>query len=79
MWNRLTAVPKSAGPMAAAIIRTNFAQPDTAHVFAQFHEAERMLSRSHPKVAGILEDAKDDILTQAGKAEAADVRSPARQ
>lgn len=48
--------------MVASIIRTIFAQPDTEHVFAQFHEVVRMLTRSHPKVAGMLEDAKNDIL-----------------
>ena len=36
--------------------------PDTEHVFTQFHEVVRMLTRSHPKVASMLEDAKNDIL-----------------
>lgn len=62
MRNVLTAVPKAAGPMVASIIRTIFAQPDTEHVFTQFHEVVRMLTRSHPKVADMLEDAKDDLL-----------------
>ncbi|MBM7826957.1 transposase-like protein [Microbacterium aurum] len=62
MRNVLTAVPKTAGPMVASIIRTIFAQPDTEHVFAQFHEVVRMLTRSHPKVAGMLEDAQDELL-----------------
>ncbi len=62
MRNVLTAVPKASGPMIASIIRTIFAQPDTEHVFAQFHEVVRMLTRSHPKIADMLEDAKDDIL-----------------
>ena len=51
-------VPKTAGPMVASIIRTIFAQPDTEHVFAQFHEVTRMLTRSHPKIADMLEDAR---------------------
>ena len=56
------AVPKAVGPMVASIIRTIFAQPDAEHVFTQFHEVVRMLTRSHPKVAGMLEDAQDDLL-----------------
>ena len=62
MRNVLTAVPKAAGPMVASIIRTIFAQPDTEHVLTQFHEVTRMLTRSHPKIADMLEDAKDDLL-----------------
>ena len=62
MRNVLSNVPKTAGPMVASIIRTIFAQPDTEHVFTQFHEVVRMLTRSHPKIAGMLEDAKNDIL-----------------
>ncbi|MCC2030819.1 transposase [Microbacterium sp. BWT-G7] len=58
----LTTVPKGAGPMVASIIRTIFVQPDTEHVFTQFHEVTRMLGRSHPEVADMLEDAKDDLL-----------------
>jgi len=55
-------VQKTAGPMVASIIRTIFAQPDKKHVHAQFHEVVRMLGRSHPKVAEMLEDARDDLL-----------------
>ena len=66
MRNVLANVPKTAGPMVASIIRTIFAQPDTEHVFTQFHEVVRMLTRSHPKVAGMLEDAKNDILAFCG-------------
>ena len=62
MRNVLANVPKTAGPMVASIIRTIFAQPDTEHVFAQFHEVSRMLGRSHPKVADMLNDAQDDLL-----------------
>ncbi|MBM7826287.1 transposase-like protein [Microbacterium aurum] len=35
-------------------------------MFAQFHEVVRMLARSHPKVADMLEDAKNDILAFCG-------------
>ena len=53
MRNVLSNVPKASGPMVASIIRTIFAQPDTEHVFAQFHEVVRMLTRSHPKIAEV--------------------------
>ncbi|MDP3952994.1 transposase [Microbacterium sp.] len=43
-----------------------FAQPDTEHVFAQFHVVVRMLTRSHPKIADMLENAKNDILVFCG-------------
>ncbi len=59
--NALAQVPKAAGQMVASIIRTVFAQPDRDHVMTQFGEVTRMLERSHPKVAKMLDDAKDDI------------------
>ncbi|GAA3209643.1 IS256 family transposase [Microbacterium terregens] len=62
MRNVLANVQKTAGPMVASIIRTIFAQPDKKHVHAQFDEVVRMLGRSHPKVAEMLEDARDDLL-----------------
>lgn len=66
MRNVLANVPKTAGPMVASIIRTVFAQPDPEHVHTQFDEVVRMLARSHPKVAGMLEDARDDLLAFTG-------------
>lgn len=66
MRNVLANVPKTAGPMIASIIRTIFAQPDPQHVHAQFDEVTRMLTRSHPKIAGMLEDARDDLLAFTG-------------
>ncbi|XPP27116.1 MAG: IS256 family transposase [Leucobacter sp.] len=66
MRNVLANVPKAAGPMVTSIIRTIFAQPDTEHVFTQFHEVVRMLTRSHPKIADMLEDAKDDVFALCG-------------
>ena len=66
MRNVLANVPKTAGPMVASIIRTIFAQPDAGHVHTQFDEVVRMLTRSHPKVAGMLEDARDDLLAFTG-------------
>jgi transposase-like protein len=62
MRNMLANVPKTAGPMVASIIRTIFTQPDPEHVYAQFDEVVRMLTRSHPKVAEMLENARDDLL-----------------
>jgi len=59
--NVLAQVPKAAGQMVASIIRTIFAQPDAEHVMAQLGEVTRMLERSHPKVAAMLEEARDDI------------------
>jgi putative transposase len=66
MRNVLANVPKTAGPMVASIIRTIFAQPDPGHVHTQYAEVVRMLGRSHPKVAGMLEDAREDLLAFTG-------------
>lgn len=62
MRNVLASVAKTAGPMVASVIRTIFAQPDTEHVRGQFDEVVRMLTRSHPKIADMLETARDDLL-----------------
>ncbi len=66
MRNVLAVVPKASGEMVASIIRTIFAQPDKEHVQAQFDEVVRMLDRSHPKVAEMLSDARDDLLAFTG-------------
>lgn len=66
MRNVLAIVPKGSQDMVASIIRTIFAQPDAAHVNAQFDEVARMLARSHPKVAAMLDDARSDLLAFAG-------------
>ena len=58
--NVLSIVPKGSQEMVASIIRTIFAQPDKEHVLTQFDEVTRMLTRSHPKVALMLEEAKHD-------------------
>ena len=63
MRNVLARVPKVAGPMVAAIIRTIFVprgKRDLVH--AQFEEVVTMLERSHPAVAELLAEAKDDLL-----------------
>jgi transposase-like protein len=52
--------------MGASIIRTIFAQPDKEHVLIQVDESTRMLTRSHPKVALMLEDARGDVLAFTG-------------
>lgn len=63
MRNVLARVPKVAGPMVAAIIRTIFVprgQRELVH--AQFDDVVTMLNRSHPAVADMLEAARDDLL-----------------
>jgi transposase-like protein len=66
MRNVLAVLPKGSQEMVASIIRTIFAQPDTEHVATQFDEVARMLERSHPKVAAMLDDARHDLLAFAG-------------
>jgi len=66
MRNVLAVIPKGSQDMVASIIRTFFGQPDAEHVHAQFAEVTRMLGRSHPKVAVMLDDAGDDLLAFAG-------------
>jgi putative transposase len=66
MRNVLAVVPKGTQDMVASIIRTIFAQPDIEHVRTQFDEVARMLQRSHPKVADMLDDAKEDLLAFTG-------------
>jgi putative transposase len=66
MRNVLAVVPKGTQDMVASIIRTIFAQPGAEHVRAQFDEVTRMLERSHPKVADMLDDAKEDLLAFTG-------------
>jgi transposase-like protein len=62
MRNVLAKVPKASGEMVAAAIRTIFAQPDQAHVAAQFDEITTMLRRQFPVVADMLQDARADLL-----------------
>ena len=62
MRNVLAVIPKNSGEMVASIIRTIFAQPNAKHVNTQFEEVARMLERSHPKIAEMLTDARDDLL-----------------
>ena len=66
MRNVLSTVPKGSQDMVASIIRTAFAQPDAGHVNTQFDEVTRMLLKSHPNVAAMLGDARDDVLAFTG-------------
>jgi putative transposase len=63
MRNVLAKVPKIAGPMVAAIIRTVFVPRGKRElVEAQFDEVVTMLGRSHPAAAELLDEARDDLL-----------------
>ncbi|MCJ7670726.1 MAG: IS256 family transposase, partial [Acidimicrobiia bacterium] len=62
MRNVLAKIPRASGEMVAAAIRTIFAQPDQAHVEAQFDEITSMLERQFPVVADMLQDARADLL-----------------
>jgi transposase-like protein len=64
--NVLDAVSKTNAEMVAAAIRTIFAQPDADHVVEQFEVIATMLGRSHPKVAGMLTGAREDLLAFTG-------------
>jgi transposase-like protein len=60
--NVLDTVPRGSAEMVAAAIRTVFAQPDAEHVAEQHQVIETMLARSHPKVATMMSQARDDLL-----------------
>ena len=63
MSNVLARVPKVAGPIVAAIIRTNFVPCGKRElVHAQFVDVVTMLGRSPPTVAELLMESKDDLL-----------------
>jgi putative transposase len=62
MRNVLARVPKASSEMVAAAIRTIFAQPDATHVRSQLAEVTRMLEGRFPEVAGMLENASEDLL-----------------
>ena len=63
MRNVLAKVPKTAGPMVAAIIRTVFVPRGKRElVRAQFDEVVTMLQRSHPAIAEMLDEARDELL-----------------
>jgi putative transposase len=60
--NVLAKIPKASAEMVAAAIRTIFAQPDQAHVEAQFDEIAIMLGRQFPVVADMMIEARADLL-----------------
>jgi len=59
--NVLAAVPKGSAEMAAATIRTIFAQPGPAQVGEQLDLIAGMLGRQFPEVEAMLRDAAEDI------------------
>jgi len=61
MRNVLAAVARPNGPMVAALIRTIFAQPNAHAVRDQLDTVATMLGHQFPKVAAMLEAAKDEL------------------
>ncbi|MEV7020901.1 IS256 family transposase [Kitasatospora sp. NPDC093558] len=59
--NAFAVIPKEAGEMVAATIRTIFAQPAESAVRAQLDSVADMLGTQFPKVKAMLLDAKDDL------------------
>ncbi|WP_285530589.1 transposase, partial [Streptomyces lavendulae] len=59
--NVFSVISKEAGEMAAATIRTIFAQPTAAAVRAQLDTVADMLGQQFPKVKEMLLEAKDDL------------------
>lgn len=60
--NLLTRVPKSAGTLVATLVRSIFAQPDHAAVWAQHTRMGEQLHERFPKAAALLADAGPDVL-----------------
>ncbi|MDH6710521.1 putative transposase [Kitasatospora sp. MAA19] len=59
--NTFAVIPKDAGEMVAATIRTIFAQPAQAAVRSQLDTVADMLGKQFPKVKAMLLEAKDDL------------------
>jgi putative transposase len=59
--NVLAQVPKGHAEMAAAAVRTIFAQPSPIHVHDQLEVIAAMPGRQFPKVEAMLRDASDDV------------------
>ncbi len=62
MRNLLTRVPKSAQSFVATMVRTIFAQPDSATVHEQHRRIVDQLETRFPEAAALLEDAATDLL-----------------
>jgi len=62
MRNLLTRVPKTAQSMVATLVRSTFAQPDTASTWAQQARVVEQLSEDFAAAAEMLVDAGPDIL-----------------
>jgi putative transposase len=62
MRNLLTRVPKSAQAMVATLVRTTFAQPDAASVWAQHGRVVDQLGERFGSAAELLAEAADDVL-----------------
>lgn len=60
--NVLARVPRASAQMVLAAIRTIFAQPDGASARAQLEEVADKLAPGFPVVAGMLRDAREDLL-----------------
>ncbi len=60
--NALALVPKSAAQMAAATIRTVFAQPDPMSAHEQWRRVADPFRERYPRLARLLDDAEPDVL-----------------
>jgi len=58
----LALVPKSHQDMVAAVFRTIFAQPDADTVSATWDQVRDHLNGRFPKIAGLMDDAKAEVL-----------------
>ena len=66
MRNLLTRVPKSAQAMVATLVRTIFAQPDSASTWTQHARVVAQLQEKFPDAADHLTDAAPDVLAYTG-------------
>ena len=61
-WNLRTRVPKAAQDLVASLVRSIFAQPDAARVWAQHERIVAELADRFPDAATLLADAAPDLL-----------------